>query len=144
MFCLSSTINECSDVIYFKKCYGRLRLAVQVKDLSHIWLSVRCVCVASAEATVIRHNYHLEHVIVKRQRHLIEGADVLIECGDCKNVGMITEICCQTDVSSIVANGSCQPERLVGAGPLIADQPLAGSKPLNDRSMRVEPLFFVC
>ena len=68
------------------------RLAVKVEDLFLILLTIRQVCVASAEMRMVREDYHLIHVVVKCLGHAVECAHIAIQCRNHIDVGLLLEV----------------------------------------------------
>lgn len=63
--------------------------------MEHLLLEVLFIWGIGAAATispVICHHDHLEHVVVERKGHLIEGPNVSIKCRDCEDIGSISKV----------------------------------------------------
>ncbi len=136
-------LQERADVVDFEERDRSLRLPVGVEDLPDVSIAPGPVCVAPAVLAVIGDDHELEHMVVQRQRHLVERLHVLVERRDRQDIRHIPEIRSQAEVRRVVAHRCREPDGLgtVRTRPRIADQPLAGPESLkNVRPTTVERL----
>ena len=97
-------LQERADVVDFEERDRGLRLSVGVEDLPNVSIARRPVGVAAAVLPVVGDDHELEHVVVQRQRHLVERLHVLVERRDCQDIRHTPEIRSQAEVRRVVAH----------------------------------------
>ena len=70
--------DEVRDVVDLQKRNRCLRLTMQMEDLPAIRILTRPIRIAATVLPIVRNKDELEHVVVKRKRHLIEGFYILV------------------------------------------------------------------